>query len=487
MGRINRRQALQGIGASLGLAAASRAATGKRPNIVMIVVDDMRFDEFGAAGHPWLETPNIDRLAREGAMFTEAIHAIPLCSPNRASILTGQYPSRHGVAGNEARSELSHRLQTFPRALQRSGYRTGFVGKWHMGNDATPRPGFDYWVSFPGQGAIIDPQLHENGRLTTVPGYITDLLTDRSLAFLHAAAAGSQPFFLYLGHKAIHPDAVQHNDGSIDPNVPSRFIPAPRHDGRYAGKAVPRRPNFVPPDQLPDNNAQVAALLARKYAAGTRARYKAEIDASSSDATVRGRAEMLLSIDEGLGRILRQLEADGVLENTVILFTSDNGYFHGEHGLSVERRLPFEEAVKAPLLVRAPGLARPGSRIDALVSSVDLAPTVLELAGAPIGPHIQGRSFAATLSGAARGRDQVYIEYGGDAVFDWLDDAGYRAIRTRQHKYVHWIQHPERDALYDLASDPFEQRNRIGDPALAPLLADLKARLRAAVADAVGL
>lgn len=487
MGRMNRRLALKAMGASIALEAAGRGASSARPNIILIVVDDMRFDEFGAAGHPWLETPNIDRLAREGAMFTQAIHAIPLCSPNRASILTGQYPSRHGVAGNEARSQLSHRLETFPRELQRSGYRTGFVGKWHMGNDATPRPGFDYWVSFAGQGAIIDPQLHENGRMAKVPGYITDLLTDRSLAFLKAAAAGPQPFFLYLGHKAIHPDAVQRNDGSLDLDVPSRFIPAARHAGRYAGKTVPRRANYVPPDHLPTGNAQVAAMLERKYAPETRAKYKAEIDASSADSTVRGRAEMLLSIDEGLGRIMQQLGNDGVLDNTIILFTSDNGYFYGEHGLSVERRLPFEEAIKSPLLVRAPARAKPGSRVDALVSSVDLAPTILDLAGARIGPHIQGRSFAAALSGPAPGRDHVYIEYSGDEVFEWVDDAGYRAIRTKRHKYIHWIQHPERDAFHDLETDPYEQVNRIADPGLAPMVAELKAKLRAAVAEAVGL
>ena len=487
MGRMNRRLALKTIGASLALEAAGRGKPTARPNIILIVVDDLRFDEFGAAGHPWLETPNIDRLAREGAMFTQAIHAIPLCSPNRASILTGQYPSRHGVAGNEARSELSHRLETFPRELQRSGYRTGFVGKWHMGNDATPRPGFDYWVSFPGQGAIIDPQLHENGRLAKVPGYITDLLTERSLAFLRSAAAGPQPFFLYLGHKAIHPDAVQRNDGSLDLDVPSRFIPAPRHEGRYAGKTVPRRPNYVPPDQLPAGNAQVAAMLSRKYAPATRARYKAEIDASSSDATVRGRAEMLLSIDEGLGRIMQQLEADGVLDNTIILFTSDNGYFYGEHGLSVERRMPFEEAVRSPLLVRAPARAKPGSRVDALVSSVDLAPSILDLAGANIGPHIQGRSFVPALSGPAPGRDHVYIEYSGDEVFEWVDDAGYRAIRTRRYKYIHWIQHHDRDAFHDLETNPYQQTNRIADPGLAPVVAELKSKLRAAVAEAVGL
>ena len=149
--------------------------------------------------------------------------------------------------------------------------------------------------------------------------------------------------------------------------------------------------------------------------------------------------------------------------------------------------MPFEDAIRSPLLVRAPVRAKPGSRVDALVSSVDLAPSILDLAGANIGPHIQGRSFVPALSGPAPGRDHVYIEYSGDEVFEWVDDAGYRAIRTRRHKYIHWIQHPDRDAFHDLETDPYEQTNRIADPGLAPIVAELKAKLRAAVAEAIGL
>lgn len=490
MGRINRRTAILGLGAGLAATAKASALTraARHPNIILVVVDDLRFDEFGAAGHPWLETPNIDRLAREGAMFTQAIHAIPLCSPNRASILTGQYPSRHGVTGNEARSELSHRLETFPRELQRSGYRTGFVGKWHMGNDPTPRPGFDYWVSFPGQGAIIDPPLYENGRLANVPGYVTDLLTDRALGFLKTAAPQREPFFLYLAHKAIHPDTQQRNDGSLDLSKGSRFTPAPRHAGRYADKPVPRRINYMPPDRIMPGASMEAAILRRKYATGTRQKYGVEIDASTADATVRARAEMLLSIDEGLGQIFSRLEADGVLDDTVIILTSDNGYFHGEHGLSVERRLPFEEGIRSPLLVRFPQRVAPGSQVDALVSSIDIAPTILELAGAEIGAHIQGRSFVPALTGSdAAGRADAFVEFNGDEVFDWVDDASYRAIRTRQHKLIHWIQHPDRNAFYDLESDPHELENRIADPRYALVVAALQTRLREAAAAAAGL
>jgi N-acetylglucosamine-6-sulfatase len=241
---VNRRSAIKLIGAgaatfALGASPSICAAAmpGRRPNIILVIVDDMRFDEFGAAGHPYLETPHVDRLAREGASFSRAFHATPLCSPNRACILTGQHVARHAVYNNADRSLLSHLLPTFPQQLQREGYTTAHVGKWHMGNDPTPRPGFDYWVSFPGQGRIIDPELFAQGKLQRVPGYVTDLLTDHALRFIRVQRGTQRPYFLYLAHKAIHPDAIQRGDGSLDTAFGSRYIGAERHRGRYQGRA----------------------------------------------------------------------------------------------------------------------------------------------------------------------------------------------------------------------------------------------------------
>ena len=171
----------------------------ERPNVVVVVVDDLRWDEFHAGGHPYLETPNIDRLASEGARFVNSFHAVPLCSPNRATLLTGQFPSRHGIIDNVARDLASHRLETFNIPMKAAGYRTAFVGKWHMGNDPTPRPGFDYWVAIPGQGRSTNPELFEDGALHKVPGYTTDLLTDRAVAFIEREHA--QPFLLYLAQR----------------------------------------------------------------------------------------------------------------------------------------------------------------------------------------------------------------------------------------------------------------------------------------------
>ena len=414
-------------------------APGPRPNIIVIVVDDLRWDELGVAGHPYLETPHIDRLAREGAYFTHAFHAVPLCSPNRASILTGQYPSRHGIIDNVARNRMSHRLETFPRALQREGYETGFLGKWHMGNDPTPRPGFDYWAAIPGQGRSIDPELYEDGRIHTVEGYLTDVLTDRAVAFIEKEREREQPFFLYIGHKAIHPDAVQLDDGSVDPSGERGYVPAPRHLGRYEETVFPRRANVVASlDELTGKPALKRALE-RKYSDEMMQAFGAILDPGTGEETIRRRAEMLLAVDQSVERIVSLLDMRGILDETFILFTSDNGFFYGEHGLSIERRLPYEESIRAPLVVRYPAVAKAGSSFDELVTSVDIAPTLLDVAGVPVGDHVQGRSLLPLLQGrVAEWRQSVFIEfYTYENPFPWLLDMDYRAIRTDRYKYIH--------------------------------------------------
>jgi len=420
-----------------------------QPNVIVIVVDDLRFDEFGAGGHPYLETPNIDRLAAQGATFTNTFHAVPLCSPNRASILTGQYPSRHGIIDNVARNRASHRLQTFPQALQVAGYETGFIGKWHMGNDPTPRPGFDYWAALPGQGRTVDPDIYEDGRVHRVGGYVTDVLTDRAVDFIEREREG--PFMLYIAHKAVHPDARQLDDGSSDPNVNRVYTPAPRHKGLYEDRVYPRQPNVVmSPDDL-DGKPALQRSLRHRDSPESVAEFSFFLDPGTSEETIRRRAEMVLAVDEGLGRMIATLEAQGVLDNTMIMFTSDNGFFFGEHWLSQERRLPYEESIRMPLIVRYPPLATPGSRIEGLSVSVDIAPTVLDVGRAAIGDHVQGRSLVPLLRGDDTGwRESVLIEfYTHENPRPWLMDMDYRAVRTDRYKLVHWIQHPAERELYD--------------------------------------
>lgn len=486
--------ALLGLSAACQSRVAAEAAgealtSAERANVIVVVVDDLRWDELGIAGHPFLETPNIDRLARDGAWLTNAFHAVPLCSPNRASILTGQYPSRHGIIDNVARNRMSHRLETFPQALQRAGYETGFLGKWHMGNDPTPRPGFDYWSAIPGQGRSIDPELYEDGRIHTVEGYLTDVLTDRAVAFIRRNRQPDQPFFLYIGHKAIHPDAVQLDDGSVDPSGEVGYVPAPRHLGRYEEMVLPRRPSAAAsPEELTDKPALRRALK-RKYSAEMIEAFGSILDLGTAEETIRRRTEMLLAVDESMGRIVEALDAKGILDETFIIFTSDNGFFYGEHALSLERRMPYEESIRSPFIIRYPPLIDAGSEVDELVVSVDIAPTVLDIAGAPVGNHIQGRSLIPLLQGQADDwRRSVFIEfYTYENPFPWLLDMDYRAIRTDRYKYIHWMQHPDENELYDLEQDPYEMQNLIDDPQLAGVVSELRGELRAAVLDAMGL
>lgn len=469
--------------------ASATAQAGPRPDVVVIVVDDLRWDEFGAAGHPYLETPNIDRLAAEGALFINSFHAVPLCSPNRASLLTGQYPSRHGVIDNVARNMLSHTLATFPRAMQADGYTTAFLGKWHMGNDPTPRPGFDYWVGLPGQGRSTDPELFEGGALHVVQGYTTDLLTDRTLSFI-AERSPDEPYLVYLAHKAVHPDVKQLDDGSVDPSSSLGYVPAPRHRGRYEEEVFTRRPNVVSSlDELAEMPA-VRRALAYRASPEITEQFGGILDPGTSEETIRRRAEMLLAVDESLGRIMDALAERGTLDRTVILLTSDNGFFYGEHGLSLERRLPYEESIRNPLLVRYPPLVAAGARPAGLVLSVDLAPTVLELARVPIGEEIQGRSLVPLLTGSTPPdwRTSLLVEfYTYENPMPWLLDMDYRMVRTDRYKYIHWIHHPDLDELYDLSSDPYEMDNRVDEPALAPVRAELRTELGRLSIEAMGL
>jgi N-acetylglucosamine-6-sulfatase len=453
---------------------------------VVVVVDDLRWDEFGAAGHPWLQTPNIDRLAREGAHFVNAFHAVPLCSPNRASLLTGLFPSQHGIVDNVARNLLSHRLRTFPRTLQAQGYQTAFLGKWHMGNDPTPRPGFDYWVGLPGQGRSVNPELFEDGALHVVRGYTTDLLTDRAIAFIQRPRTG--PFLVYLAHKAVHPDVLQRDDGSVADTNP-QYIPAPRHRGVYAGRMLARRPNVVRTlGELSGMPAVQRALVWK--ATGNDSLPGGDIAAATfDDAQIRRRAEMLLAVDEGIGRIMAVLEAKGELDRTVFILTSDNGFFFGEHGLTTERRLPYEESIRNPLLIRYPPMVRSGSRPTELALSIDLAPTILDLAGSPISDRIQGRSLVPVLLGnATNWRTSILVEfYTDENPFPHLMELDYRALRTERHKYIHWVRFPELDELYDLEADPYELRNLAHEPSATPLRARLRAELGREVLGALRL
>ena len=453
--------------APLAAGAATQGVAGPaRPNIVLIVVDDLRFDDIAAAGHPFVKTPNIDRLARDGARFLNAFATTPLCSPSRASILTGLYAHRHGIVDNTDRSAASHALATFPQALQRKGYETAFIGKWHMGNDETKRPGFDYWVAMKGQGQANDPLLNENGRSAVVRGYVTDIFTERALAFL--GRRRERPFFLQLAHKALHPDVLQRDDGSLVPIGEGRFVAAERHRSLYAGDPLPRRGNYaVPPHGKPALERRIGELPPLGASTVT------------GDETIRDRLRMLAAVDESLGRIVDALAKQGALDDTVVLLTGDNGYFYGEHGLSEERRLAYEESIRLPLLVRYPRLVKAGSTPPQIALTIDLAPTLLELGGATPERPLDGRSLVPILRGRAAGwRKSFLVEYWSDTVFPRIERMGYDAVRTQRYKYIRYRELQGMDELYDLERDPYELENLIRSPGHAAVRGALDEELR---------
>jgi N-acetylglucosamine-6-sulfatase len=458
--------------------------TASRPNLVVVLVDDLRFDETGASGHPYMKTPHIDRLAHEGATCANAFHTTPLCSPNRASILTGQYASRHGIIDNVGRDAMSHRLANYHLELQRLGYETAHVGKWHMGNDASPRPGYDHWVSFRGQGMITDPVLWEGGAEREVKGYVTDLLNARAVEFL--ARRREKPFALFLAHKAVHPDVQQKQDGTIDPSTMLGYVLPQRHENLYRGCEYPPRPNVLPLERVLKSKPawkEVFELRARPEA-----RAFLEGTQTGTAEEIRRRAAMMASVDEGVGMILQELERAGTLDNTCIIFLGDNGFFFGEHGLGAERRFAYEEGIRTAFFVRYPGLARPRSVVKPMVLALDIAPTLIELAGGKPGAQIQGRSLVPLLRGR-RGawRKSFLVEYYNESAWPWIVGMSYKAVRTDSAKLIHWVHKEGVDELYDLGRDPFEITNVIRKPAYGKVRTRLYSELRKLVAEAAGL
>lgn len=442
--------------------------TPERPNFVVVLVDDMRWDDIGAGGHPFVETPNIDRIAAEGARFENAFTTTPLCSPARASFLTGLYAHTHGITDNLARDETSHQLPTFSKALNANGYETAFIGKWHMGNDDSPRPGFDRWVAMRGQGEAVDPLLNMDGTRTPTEGYVTDILTEQAVEFIEREREA--PFLVWISHKALHPNIQQRDDGSSAAlsGQPRGFVPAPRHRGRYADKEIQRRPNaFTEIQGKPALQRQIGDLPPLEPGGGT------------SDTTIRQRLEMLLAVDDSVGAILQTLEALGELDNTVVVVTSDHGYFYGEHGLGGERRLAYEETARIPMHIRYPSLIEAGTEIDEMVLSVDLAATLLDLGDTePIRP-LHGRSLTTLLKGETPTdwRTAFLIEYYTDTVFQRIVKMGYKAVRTERYKYIHYLELDGMDELYDLEADPYEDNNIIGLPESQEILKAMQEEL----------
>lgn len=421
------------------LAALARdsQAAGKR-NIVFILIDDQRYDSFGFMGHPFLETPHLDSLAQGGMQFENAFVTTSLCSPSRASILSGQYAHKHGVLDNGTR--LPADTPTFPQELQKAGYETAFVGKWHMGGSSDePRPGFDRWVSFRGQGVYNDPTFNIDGEKVKREGHMSDLITEYAVDFLNQKK--DSPFFLYVSHKAVH----------------AMFKPAERHKGCYADK------ENVFPDSMANTEENYKGKPAwvraqRESWHGVDGMYNGAIDFNQF---LHGYAETIRSVDDSVGRIVETLREKELLEETLLIYTSDNGFLFGEHG-HIDKRSMYEESIRVPLLVHCPDLIEAGKRRPEMIVNIDYAPTILEAAGAPIPETVQGMSFYGLLDGSeAEWRDAFLYEYFWERSF--AQTPTVLGVRTDTHKLMRYHGIWDRYELYDMKNDPREMNNLLGD------------------------
>lgn len=462
---------------SLAMPFGARAAAAPKPyNIVFVLVDDLRFDAMGFLT-PGLKTPNIDSLAKSGVYFPNAVVTSSLCSPSRATILTGQTARNHGVVDNNNSSEAG--LTFFPQYLRSAGYQTAFFGKWHMGQATdAPRPGFDYWVSFRGQGNYFPTDglsqqelaagkkqmLNVNGQEVEQQGYITDELTDYAMNWLEHDRDRTKPFFLYLSHKAVHSDAK----------------PAPRHATQYADLKIELPASAA---NTEENNRGKPLWVRNQRNSWHGIDFPYHTNTQWTD-TIREYYRTLSAVDDSLGRILTYLRKNKLENNTMVVFYSDNGFLFGDHGL-IDKRNAYEPSVRVPMVVSAPGLLPKGVVNPVRVRNLDLAPTFLDLAQVPAPPQFEGKSFLSVAAGkvtpAAWNPDDFVYEYYWEWTFPQTPTTF--AIEHGRLKYIQYHGVWDLEELYDLDKDPNEMTNLIDDPNYLSAKVDLRHRLYAALAN----
>lgn len=430
-------------------------AASPRPNVLVIVTDDQRWDALSCLGNKMVRTPNLDQLVAEGARFANAFVTTSLCSPSRATMMSGLYAHRHGVLNNF--TEYPDTLPSYPKRLREVGYETAYFGKWHMGetNDA-PRSGFDFWMSHAGQGKYFDTEWNINGRRELIKGYYTTVITEHAEKWLRAKH--DKPFVAVIGQKAPHGGPIQ---------------PEPKYEHALDDVTVTKPANF---DAWRDGKpAWLAESFPTWHGAGGPL-----YNIKDYDKFVRSYYGTLLSVDDSVGRIYTALKETGQLDNTILIFTSDNGFALGEHG-RVDKRTAYEESLRVPLVVRYPPLIPKATVVNEMVLNLDLAPSVIDLCGGKKLTDIDGRSWKPLLSGNSKGwRKSWAYFYNYESQFPYTPNV--RAVRTADWKYIHYPHGdgaPDRHSaeLYNLTADPGETRNLINDPAAAKKLAELQREL----------
>jgi arylsulfatase A-like enzyme len=447
---------------------------GQKPrNVIFILSDDHRFDYMGFLGAvPWLQTPTMARMAREGAYVQNAFVTTSLSSPSRVSILTGLFSHEHTVVDNQA--PVPDNLIYFPQYLQKAGYRTAFFGKWHMGTDgADPQPGFNHWESFKGQGTYYDVKMNVDGQWVEYPkdAYITDLLTDHTMDFIRENK--EKPFFVYLSHKAVH-----------DP-----FKASATRTGIYENERVPLAKSFYSPyyseHQIPSKGADgQPAKGAEWYGEGRLPDWVKQqreswhgVDYSYHGRTdweteARHYCETITSLDDSMGRIFDFLKEQGLDQSTLVIYMGDNGFCWGEHGL-IDKRTFYEASVRVPMLAWCPEIIKPGTVVQNMVQNIDIAPTVMQAAGIEKAQQMRGTSMLPLLQGqqVAGWRERIYYEYYWE--YDFPQTPTTFGVRTDRYKYIRYHGVWDTNEFYDLQNDPFETNNLIASPEHQPMIEQL--------------
>jgi arylsulfatase A-like enzyme len=472
--------------AFFGLWTAVGAAAEQRPNIVFIMSDDHAAHALSCYGSRVNETPHLDRLAAEGLRFANCFATNSICTPSRATILTGKYSHRNGVP---VFNRFDGSQQTVARLLQDAGYWTGMIGKWHLGSDPT---GFDRWTILPGQGDYHDPQFIEPQGRRRIPGYVTDIITDLSIEFLEQRPA-DKPFFLMCHHKAPHRD----------------WQPDERHRAQFAGRTIPEPATLFDDhatrtDAIRENRQTITKDLTRGdlkltppagLSPAERARWlgaspdsvEIEIDGARKTLTgeelVRWKYQRYMqdylacvqSVDDNVGRLVAWLDEHGLRENTLVVYTSDQGFFLGDLGM-YDKRFMYEPSLRMPLVMRWPAGIQPGKAQEAIAINADFAPTFLEIAGLPVPADMQGRSLKPLFEGErpADWRSSMYYRYYHDPGHH--NTRAHYGVRTDRHKLIYFWSKDQWE-LYDLSADPHEQHNLYDAPAHQETVAKLKAEL----------
>ncbi|WP_291855324.1 sulfatase [Marinilabilia sp.] len=496
--------------ASVGVVASSvfgcsRAVEEEKPpNIVFIMSDDHAFQAISAYGHPIGQvapTPNIDRIAQNGAIFSNTFCGNSICGPSRAAILTGKHSHINGFTHNGVTFDGTK--PTFPKMLQGAGYETAMIGKWHLSGEPT---GFDYWNILDDQGSYYNPDFIKMGDTTRVTGYATDLITEYSINWLERRADKEQPFCLMVHHKAPHRNwmpALRHvnkYDGVKFPLPDTYFddysgrlaaaeqemnIYRDMYEGHDLKMSVEKGSDSLRYNRWPGEftrmNSEQDSIWKSSYRPDNDAFHEAamsklEVAEWKYQRYMHDYMGCIASVDEGVGKVLDYLEENGLADNTIVVYTSDQGFYLGEHGW-FDKRFMYEPSFRMPLLISYPGHIEKGKVIDALTQNIDFAETFLDFAGVSVPEDMQGRSLRPMLEGEEPSdwRQSVYYHYYEYPGFHMVKR--HYGIRTERYKLIHFYNDIDQWELYDLEKDPDEMNNLINDAAFDEKEASLRQKL----------